>query len=80
MRSLGADFTFNYKTQSYNDALAKYGPIDVYWVSHVCYLPLLRVLPLSQDNVGGAALEAAIDAAAAHARIVVRFRTPFVPH
>jgi len=32
MRSLGADFSFNYKTTSYSDALAKHGPIHVFWV------------------------------------------------
>jgi len=35
MRSLGADFPFNYKTTSYSDALAKHGPIHVFWVSQL---------------------------------------------
>ena len=32
MRSLGADFPFNYKTTSYSYALAKHGPIHAFWV------------------------------------------------
>jgi NADPH-dependent curcumin reductase CurA len=31
-RSIGADYAFNYKKESYKDALAKQGPIDVYYV------------------------------------------------
>ena len=31
LQELGADYAFNYKTTSVRDALAKWGPIDVYW-------------------------------------------------
>ncbi|KAF8521719.1 NAD(P)-binding protein [Hysterangium stoloniferum] len=50
---LGVDEAFNYKTTPVDEALAKYGPIDVYW-----------------DNVGGKALDAAIENANMNARIL----------
>lgn len=37
MRSLGVDFPFNYKKESYESALAKHGPINVAWVSNFTY-------------------------------------------
>lgn len=54
MKSLGADEVFNYKEQSYSSALAKFGPIDLYW-----------------DNVGGEALEAALEHLQFHGRVIV---------
>ena len=33
MRSLGADHVFNYKTEGYDKPLAKYGPLDIVYVS-----------------------------------------------
>ncbi|KAF5371386.1 hypothetical protein D9615_009692 [Tricholomella constricta] len=51
MRSLGADFPFNYKKLSYDDALAQYGPIH--------------------DNVGGEALDAALDSLIPKSRAVI---------
>jgi len=53
VKSIGADVSFNYKTQKMSDVLEKEGPINIYW-----------------DNVGGEALEAALDAAAPGAHFV----------
>ena len=54
LRSLGATHVLNRKKDDINEALRKYGPIDIYI-----------------DNVGGQALEAAIENAAMNARIVI---------
>ncbi|KXN84701.1 Zinc-type alcohol dehydrogenase-like protein PB24D3.08c, partial [Leucoagaricus sp. SymC.cos] len=53
-KKIGADYAFNYKTESYREALEKEGPIDFYY-----------------DNVGGIALEEAINAGKLNAYIVV---------
>jgi len=55
-KSLGFDAVFNYKTEKPNEALAKYCP---------------KGIDIYYDNVGGETLEAAINNANLHARIVL---------
>lgn len=36
-KEIGADYAFNYKTETYKDALEKEGPIDIYYVRPVSF-------------------------------------------
>jgi NADPH-dependent curcumin reductase CurA len=49
IRSLGADFAFNYKTEGYTEPLSKYGPFDVYWV---CFAGMLVISPSRSSSSG----------------------------
>lgn len=73
VRSLGADITFNYKTTSTKEVLAKEGPVNVYVTNaHGRLLKLKRSTPSSYwDNVGGESLEAALEYAAQKAQFIV---------
>ena len=77
LRSIGTDVAFNYKTEKTLDVLRWEGPIDM-CVPPLSYSALLCVLIWIDDahrywdNVGGESLEAALDAAAWHARFIVR--------
>ena len=73
VKSLDADVVFNYKTTSTKTVLEEEGPIHMYVSSQ--YITLDWHLTVSHrywDNVGGESLEAAIGAAAPHARVIVR--------
>jgi len=73
MKAIGADVSFNYKTTSTEEVLAKEGPIDV-------YVSCAQDRPLSHserdrcrywDNVGGETLEHALTAANVGGRFIV---------
>jgi hypothetical protein len=74
MREIGADVAFNYKSTDTREVLAREGPIDVYvppsgaflWSAHPCGAGRYW------DNVGGKMLDAALEHAALHGRILVR--------
>ncbi len=74
VRSLGADVVFNYKEDGY-DVLKQHKPIHLYWVRRVCTANLvmshLPDMANYQDNVGGEALEAAIEHLEPFSRVVV---------
>ncbi|GLB45531.1 putative alcohol dehydrogenase [Lyophyllum shimeji] len=56
MRSLGADFPFNYKKQSYESALAQHGPINVFWDNvggEVLDAALVALVPRSRAIICG---------------------------
>lgn len=69
MKELGADVAFNYKTTKTSEVLQKEGPIDVYAFG---YFAKAKMTDVSRywDNVGGETLEAALAAAARHARFI----------
>lgn len=72
VRSLGADITFNYKTTSTKEVLAKEGPVNVYVTNAHGRLLNLKRSPFSYwDNVGGESLEAALEYAAQKAQFIV---------
>ncbi|KAG6855790.1 hypothetical protein H0H87_010803 [Tephrocybe sp. NHM501043] len=51
LQSIGADFTFNYKKESYESVLKRHGPIHVFWVSKSSSLPMTMLVEkrLMQD-------------------------------
>ena len=74
--SIGADVTFNYKTQDTLEVLLKEGPINMY-ASHRLLLQGTDVIRGRYwDNVGGEVLDMALEAAASHARFIVGLLPP----
>jgi len=73
MKELGADVVFNYKTMDTAEVLEKEGPIDmrVSLLLNFFYSELNLCTYRYWDNVGGATLDAALEAAALNARFIV---------
>jgi NADPH-dependent curcumin reductase CurA len=72
MRSIGADFAFNYKTEGSTTPLSQYPAFNVFWVCifHILYYRS-ETHYSPQDNVGGAAFEAALSYILPFGRVVV---------
>lgn len=78
VKTLGADVVFNYEKASTHDILEKEGPVNMYvslaQMRHKLPDYLRNIATYSYwDNVGGEALEAALEFAAQKATFIVRF-------
>ena len=73
MKELGAHVAFNYKTMDTAEVLEKEGPIDmrVTLLFELSYFEHNLCTYRYWDNVGGATLDAALEAAALDARFIV---------
>ncbi|KAF7340530.1 PKS-ER domain-containing protein [Mycena sanguinolenta] len=72
MKEIGADVAFNYKTTDVRAVLAKAGPIDMYVEQLELDFRSMFKLQLARfwDNVGGDTLDAAMEFANNHSRII----------